>query len=283
VRVLLREQHPELASLPLVQVGEGWDNYLFRLGEELAIRLPRRTIAAPLILNEQRWLPALAARLTLRVPAPLRIGVASSAFPWPWTVVPWLEGAPADMDAALDARHMAIDLGRFLRELHRPAPPDAPRNPWRGVPLAERASIVHKSMTQVGDRIDPQPLIRIWQEAVEAPRWPGPPLWLHGDLHPGNLLVRDGRLSAVIDFGDLTAGDPASDLSVAWMLLAARDREAFRAACSQGDAIDDDTWVRARGWALTLGLAYLAHSRDHPRWRAVAERTIDAVLEESMD
>ena len=173
----------------------------------------------------------------------------------------------------------AVDLGQFLCALHQPAPAGAPDNPWRGVPLVERTRSVLERVKQLGDGVDSARIVAAWDEMVRTPRWLGPALWLHGDLHPGNLLIRGIHISAVIDFGDLTSGDPATDLSIAWMALPASARPTFRAsACSAFNPIDDDTWMRARGWALALGLVYLANSRDDPLLGAVGQATIDAVL-----
>ena len=173
---------------------------------------------------------------------------------------------------------MVTALGQFLRALHQPAPDDAPYNPWRGVPLAARTENVRAHVRQLDGLIDGFAVLRLWAHVVSASSWPGPPLWIHGDLHPGNLLISGGRLSAVIDFGDLAAGDPATDLSVIWM-LPPPVRSAFLASTrEQFHANDDDTWRRARGWALTLGLAYLAGSRDDHAMGALGRATIEAAL-----
>ena len=281
VRALLLEQHADLASLPMVDIDSGWDNRMYRLGENLAVRLPRRAAAADLIENEQRWLPVLSPRLPLAIPVPLRTGRPSGDFPWPWSVVPWLDGQNAAVAPPRDAVTTAFELGQFLRALHQPAPNDAPRNPWRGVPLAHRTQDVLSRATQLGDQIDGARVVALWGEIVRAPPWSGPPLWIHGDLHPGNLLVSHGRVSAVVDFGDLTGGDPATDLSAAWMMLPPSAWPTFRtSARGPFDPIDDHTWVRARGWALALGLAYLASSRDDPQLEALGRAAIHAVLNE---
>lgn len=281
VRALLQEQHPDLVSLPLIDVGAGWDNQMYRLGDTLAVRLPRRAAAAPLVVHEQRWLPVLASRLPLPIPAPLRTGRPGCGFPWSWSVVPWFEGRSAAVAPPADALAAATSLGACLCALHQPAPFDAPYNPWRGVPLAERSAAVRERALRLADQLDSRRIVTLWDEIVRTPPWSGPPLWIHGDLHPGNLLVHHGLLSAIIDFGDLTAGDPATDLSVAWMLLPASARPAFRAAARRPDeSVDDDTWTRARGWALALGLAYLAGSRDDQRLEAVGRATVRAALEE---
>ena len=275
VRALLREQHPDLAGLDLTLLASGWDNTIFRLGDTLTVRLPHRRLAAPLIEHEQRWLPELAARLPLPIPAPVRQGRPAHGYPWSWSVTPWFPGTPA-CDASLsDLALAARTLGQFVAALHRPAPADAPENPWRGTPLIERGSRVHEHLTQLEGTVDTDALRSLWVELVETPPWPGEPLWIHGDLHPANVLVHDGKLSAVIDFGDLTSGDPATDVSVAWMLLPPQLRGEFRTAA--GD-IDDNTWARARAWALSLGLVYVAVSHEHPRMVRIGREVLDAVL-----
>jgi len=277
VRSLLREQHPDLADLPLVEVDAGWDNAIFRLGSDLVVRLPRRALSAVLVDHEQRWLPELARGISLPIPAPLREGHPGHGYPWSWSVCSWLPGTSALVSAPDDPMAAADVLGRFVAELHRPAPADAPENPWRGIPLAERAERVHLELERIGDRIDGPAVLACWSELLTTPPWPGPPVWLHGDLHPGNLLVHGGRVSAVIDFGDLTSGDPATDLAVAWMLLPPSARHRFRAAA--GD-IDDDTWARGRAWALSLALAILGSSADNPAYDRLGSTTLAAALEE---
>ena len=282
VLALLQEQHADLAQLSLMEVGEGWDNKLFRLGQDLAVRLPRRAAAAALIEHEQRWLPRLSPRLPLPVPAPLREGRPGCGFPWSWSVVPWFPGQSALLTPPRDVTTTAttaIALGRFLRALHQPAPEDAPHNPWRGVPLAARAETVQEYVRQLDGFVDRGAVLSLWERALSTPAWSGPPLWIHGDLHPGNLLVSGGRLSAVIDFGDLAAGDPATDLSVMWMLLPPSARPTFLTSAREAfDPLDDHTLMRARGWALALGLAYLANSRDNEAMSALGRATIDNAL-----
>jgi aminoglycoside phosphotransferase (APT) family kinase protein len=279
VRALLEEQHPDLAVLPLVDAGEGWDNRTFRLGEELAVRLPRRAASASLIEHEQRWLPLLAPHLPLPVPNPIRIGRAGCGFPWQWSVTGWLPGETALVSPLPDEKAAADDLARFLRALHRPAPHDAPRNPWRGIPLDARRALIHEHAAAIAGRVDEASVIETWERLRVTPPWTRAAIWLHGDLHPGNLLVRDGRLSGVLDFGDLTAGDPATDLSVAWMLLREPARSRFRdLTCGAGGWLDSDTWTRGRAWALVLGAAHLAHSDANDRFAAVAAATIDEAI-----
>lgn len=278
VRALLAEQHPDLADWSLRLVAEGWDNAMYRLGDDLVVRLPRRVAAVVLVEHEQRWLPSLAKRLPLPIPAPLRVGRPGCGYPWPWSVCPWLPGRTALATPPVDRTEAARTLGRFLAALHRPAPPDAPPNPYRGVPLRERSAVTETRVDQLEGLIDGPAVLDRWHMLAAAPLWPHEPRWLHGDLHPQNLLVHEGRLSAVIDFGDLTSGDPASDLSAAWMLFDPSDRMVFRAAVGGGDGIDDDTWTRAQGWALTLAVAYLASSADAPAFAAFAQAVIAAVM-----
>ena len=281
VRALIQEQHPDLAHLPLNEVGEGWDNRLFRLGEELVVRVPRRAVSATLIEYEQRWLPRLSPSLPLPVPVPFRVGRPGCGFPWPWSVVPWFPGQSALCEALRDSVTAAATLGGFLRALHQPAPADAPYNPWRSVPLAARANILRDHLQQVDSLVDRVAVLALWERVMSARPWAGPPLWIHGDLHPGNLLLDSGRLTAVLDFGDLAAGDPATDLSVMWMWLPPSARSTLRASARGDlDPIDDDTWMRARGWALALGMAYLATSGNDELMGALGRATVDAVLKD---
>ncbi len=207
-------------------------------------------------------------------------------YPYSWSVVPYLPGVPAVQASSFDPAGAAAAVGGFLGALHVPAPADAPANPFRGVPLAARAGIFAASLAlltgQAGqDHIDRDAVLRVQEAALAAPGYHGPPVWLHADLHPANVLVNDGQVSGVIDFGDITAGDPASDLSVAWMLLPpgchGRFWSAYQAARGRAD---DALRARARGWALNLAIVFLAHSEDNPVLRQVGRRTLGAVLED---
>lgn len=280
VRRLLAEQHPDLAGLPLAPLASGWDNLMCRLGTELVVRLPRRSPAADLVRHEQRWLPELAPRLSLPVPAPVRIGRPGAGYPWAWSIVPLLSGEIAARTPPDDLAAAADMLGRFLGALHVPAPSDHPVNPVRGVPLADRDAVTRARLARLTLTVDGATILRRWEDTLAVPRWAGSPRWLHGDLHPANILVADGRLSAIIDFGDITAGDPATDLAVAWMLLPPAEHATFRGSYGEcnGAAIDDDTWLRAQGWAIVLSVAFLAHSADNPLMAGIGRRTLDAVL-----
>jgi aminoglycoside phosphotransferase (APT) family kinase protein len=280
VRRLVADQHPDLARLPVEFLANGWDNELYRVGDGLVARLPRRALGAQIIVNEQRWLPALAPRLPLPIPSPERTGVPACGYPYSWSVVPYLPGVPAATASSFDPAAAAAAVGGFLGALHVPAPADAPANPFRGVPLAQRAGTFAANLALIGGHVDRDAVLRAWVAAFTAPGYDGPPVWLHGDLHPANILVNNGQVSGVIDFGDITAGDPASDLSVAWMLLPLRCHDIFWSAYqAAGGRAGDALRARARGWALNFAVVFLAHSEDNPVLRHVGHRTLSTVLE----
>ena len=260
IRGLLRSQHPDLAGLPLRHVATGWDNVTSRLGDRLAVRLPRIRGAAALILLEQTWLPWLAGHLPVAVPVPVRQGTPGPGFGWPWSVVPWVDGRTADR-APLDVRQAGV-FGRFLASLHRPPPPGFPRNDWRGVPLASLSETVERKLTALGEASagPPVPCEAVrdrWRDAVRAPADVADTC-IHADLHPRNLVVRDGALAAVLDWGDMTAGDPAADLAAAWLLFPVT---AHTAIWSAYGPITARTMARAQGWAVFFGTALLDSGR----------------------
>jgi aminoglycoside phosphotransferase (APT) family kinase protein len=286
VRRLLAGQHPDLAHLPVEFLANGWDNELYRVGDGLVARLPRRALGAQIIKNEQRWLPGLAPRLPLPIPYPERTGVPAHGYPYSWSVVAYLPGVPAAQARSFDPAGAAAALGGFLGALHVPAPAEAPANPFRGVPLAERAGTFAANLAVLTgqDLLDRDAVLRVWDAMLAAPGYDGPPVWLHGDLHPANILVNDGQVSGVIDFGDITAGDPATDLSVAWMLLPPACQagfwSAYQAAGGSEVQVTDALRARARGWALNFAIVFLAHSGDNPVLLEVGRRTLRTVLED---
>ena len=276
VRGLLRAQHPDLADRSLVLEASGWDNATFRLGDDLAVRLPKREVAAALVETEQRWLPDLAKVLPLAIPTPVRIGQPSETYPWRWSVLPWLGGATADQD--LPNKDQGEVLARFFRALHRPAPSDAPRNPYRGVPLVQRQAVFgeHQAHLEIQGHPLPEPVLRIWRDALAAPN-DAAQTWLHGDSHPRNVLVQDGVITAFIDWGDMAQGDCASDLASIWMLLP--DRSA-RSEAMRLYAASTATWARARGWAVIyVALLMTTGIADDPPMKVIAERTLARLLE----
>lgn len=274
---LLAEQHSDLVHLPIRVVEAGWDNVMFRLGDDLAVRLPRRTVAAKLIAHEQYWLPRLANNLPIPVPIPCRVGKPALGYPWSWSVVPWLKGFPADSNQATTSQ--AALFGRFLRALHVPAPADAPKNTVRGVPLQQRAAAVEARLKRLGAQtIFITPCItQIWNEALEA-SLDGISTWLHGDLHPRNVLVNDGVISGIIDWGDITSGDCATDLASIWMLFG--EPHAQRAVLAEYGEVSEATFRRAKGWAVLLGVVMLDTGLiDNPRNAALGERILRQVAE----
>jgi aminoglycoside phosphotransferase (APT) family kinase protein len=273
VRHLLREQHPDLADRYLRLVNVGFDNQLWRLGDHLAVRMPRRAVAAALIENEQRWLPRLAPQLPLQVPAPLRIGRPSLGYPWPWSVVPWITGQPADQVALIHPDMVARQLGGYLRALHQPAPTSAPHNPWRGVPLLARTDTFEERVLALREHVDVGVVRWVWDLALASHPYCGPAPWIHGDLHPGNLLMADGVLVAVLDFGDLCSGDPATDVASIWLVLPESSFDQFWDAYGEGSSA---LLNRSRGWAVLFGLMLLElgiHGR--PSYEKVALAALD--------
>jgi aminoglycoside phosphotransferase (APT) family kinase protein len=277
VHALLLDQHPDLAQLTIRHVDAGWDNVMFRLGKELAVRLPCRAAVASLITHEQVWLPQLADGLTLPVPVPVRVGHPALGYPWDWSILPWLPGVSADhsdLDSTEGSR-----FGSFLRSLHMPAPQDAPPNPFRGVPLTQRAVMVEPRLHRLIESttlITPH-ILQIWREALAVPIDVAP-TWLHGDLHPRNILVEHRKISGIIDWGDITSGDCATDLASIWMLFAepVARQQAFAAYGQPSQA----TLLRAKGWAVLFGVFLLDTGLvDNPRNAAIGERILRNLVE----
>ena len=279
VRALLREQHPDLAELELREVIGGWDNQMWRLGDELAVRLPRTERAPELLRKEHRWLPQLATRLPLPVPTPVRIGLPSERLPRTWLVTMWVAGEPADR-TPISSLQSAVTLAEFLRALHVPAPAEAPVSSDRGVPLRNLADGFERMCVElaVGDDVR-----KLWAEAADAPDWDGSALWLHGDLHPANVVVEDGALAGVVDFGDMATGDPATDLAAAWVLLPDGAAEPFFDAYA---VADEATILRARGLAVAkaLFLISIGNAGDKglrggkPTWGPAGRRALQRLL-----
>ncbi len=258
VRGLLVDQHPDLAGLDLGERFEGWDNVTMRLGEHLAVRMPRLAASAALLLREIEWLPRLGLRWSFGAPVPSRVGRRGRGYPWSWSVVPWFDGVDATIVPL--TKEGATDLGRALKEIHIPAPPDAPTTPWRTTPLASRADEVAEHLANLDQRARDQGLDwdgvaarRAWREAADLP-WEAT-RWVHADIHARNIVMRDGRLAAILDWGEAGAGDPAQDLGQVWLLLSVDD--ATRALTEYGP-VDDDTLARAHGEAITTAVRLIS-------------------------
>ncbi|MER6214466.1 aminoglycoside phosphotransferase family protein [Streptomyces sp. NPDC001272] len=279
VEALIRAQFPQWAGLPVTRVvSAGTDNAMYRLGDGMTVRLPRIPGAAADVAKENRWLPHLAPHLPLDVPEPLAQGVPGDGFPYPWSVYRWLDGENLFDAPVTDLHEAAVGLGRFVAALRGVDAAGAPVS-FRGGPVATRDEGVRAAIRDLGadGTHDAEAATALWEETLRLPQWDGAPVWLHGDLLPGNLLARNGRLRAVIDFGGLGAGDPACDTMAAWTLLTAGTRGAFREAAGA----DDATWARGRGWALCFGLTAEHYYREtNPVLAAVAHRTVVEVLAE---
>jgi aminoglycoside phosphotransferase (APT) family kinase protein len=277
---LLAAQFPQWADLPIEPVlSTGTDNAIYRLGDDMAVRLPRIHGATGQVDKEHRWLPRLAPLLPLAIPIPLAKGTPGEGYPWHWSVYRWLEGQNATIERIADPCQAARQLAQFIAALQRIDPTGGPHpgqyNSYRGVPLAMRDSQTRAAISSLDGMLDTGAVTAVWEAALNAPLWSGPPVWIHGDLQGGNLLVQQGRLSAVIDFGCLGVGDPACDLIVAWSLFSGESRDAFRAALP----VEDATWARGRGWALSQALIFIPYYLDtNPVGVADARRVIAEIL-----
>ncbi len=282
VERLVAAQRPEWAGLALEPVLPlGTDNASYRLGEELVVRLPRIPRAVSALEKEIEWLPRLVPSLPLAAPLPVAVGEPGEGFPFPWAVYTWLDGEQATVER-LDPGRAASDLAGLVAALHALDATDGPgpgeHNVHRGEPLRLRDESTRAALASLGDRVDTGVVTAAWEEALEAPDWDARPVWIHGDLDSRNLLARDGRLSGVIDWGCLGVGDPACDVMVAWKLLPDDARRVVRAEL----AVDDATWARARGWALSQAVAALSYYTEETNAVLVDEawRWLDAVLDD---
>ncbi|WP_344922098.1 aminoglycoside phosphotransferase family protein [Streptosporangium oxazolinicum] len=285
VRDLLQEQHPDLAGLAIREVVGGWGNQMWRLGDELAVRVQRMDPTPELQLKERRWLPVLAPRLPLPVPTPVRFGEPSERFPKHWTVMTWVPGEPLDHGSISRGAHAAGTLAGFLRALHVEAPADAPASSHFGA-HPKRCTGGFERFLQAIDRDavgDVRAVRAVWADAVAAPEWEGPPVWVHGDLHPANVVVSDGTLSGIIDFGDMFAGDPAWDLAAAWVILPEGAASRFFDVYAHAD---EAAIRRARGLAAMKSLFLMLMGQNgerglpggKPNWGPAGRAALDRVL-----
>jgi aminoglycoside phosphotransferase (APT) family kinase protein len=260
VRRLLAEQLPRLADRPLARI-EAWgtDHAIFRLGDDLSVRLPKIGWAAAQGEKESRWLPLLAPHVPVEVPVPLAVGEPAHGYPFRWYVSPWLHGANPDRGA--DLCRLAREVAAFVEALERVDATGAPgpRVGQRGGDLAGADESTRARAEQLRGETDVDGLLAVWDAGLHAPAWDAPPVWVHGDLTDGNLLVRDGRLAGVIDWGGLIVGDPAVELMVAWSFFDAAGRAAYRDALGR---VDDATWLRGRAWAASAAINALPYYRD---------------------
>jgi aminoglycoside phosphotransferase (APT) family kinase protein len=275
---LVAGQFPQWARLPVRPVQHsGWDNRTFHLGEAMTVRLPSAAEYASQVEKEQAWLPRLAPSLPLPIPTPLAMGEPAEGYPWRWSVYAWLDGKTAAEGGISDLSQFAAALGNFLVAFENldasDGPAAGPHSFWRGGPLITYDAETRRAVAALDRKIDRAAAIDTWEAALEA-SWSGPSVWVHGDVAPGNLLLRDGRLGSVIDFGCCAVGDPACDLAIAWTLFESESRDAFHAALRH----DDATWARGRGWALWKALITLANPKTAQSRRRESRQVIDRVL-----
>jgi aminoglycoside phosphotransferase (APT) family kinase protein len=279
VKRLIAAQFPQWSGLPVTPVAvDGWDNRTYRLGEEMTVRLPTAAGYVPAVAKEHEWLPRLAPALPVAVPTILARGVPGEGYPFPWSVRGWLPGETADPGRIDDMSHFAVSVAEFIRALQRcdaTGGPLAGEHSWyRGTSPGHYDDETRRCLAALNGRVDTARAATVWEAAMAA-EWHGQPVWFHGDVAAGNLLVVDGKLTAVIDFGTAGVGDPACDLVIAWTMFSGDSRRAFRQAVGQ----DDGTWARARGWALWKALLVLTQSIDSDhKVAAINEQVIDEVL-----
>lgn len=276
---MIASQFPEWAHLPVRPVElSGWDNRTFRLGDTMSMRLPSAASYVEQVKKEHRWLPELARQLPLPIPVPIAMGKPDETYPWPWSVYRWIEGEPASIARIDDMNDLASALAGFLTALYtidaRGGPAAGTHNFYRGGPVATYDGETRAALKKLAGEVDAALAMEVWQRAL-ASRWEKPPVWMHGDIASGNLLIRDGKLAAVIDFGSSGVGDPAGDCYIAWTFFDAESRAAYRDALG----FDSETWARGRGWTLWKGLIVLGeHIGSNPAEEAWARRVIEEVL-----
>lgn len=281
VRRLVHEQCPQWATLPVAPVENGgWDNWTFHLGDSMLLRLPSAQEYALAVEKEHRWLPVLAQHLPRPISVPLVKGGPGAGYPFSWSVYEWIDGVPASFDTVVDPIGFAEDVADFVAALQgidaTGGPQPGKHNWFRGATLRTFDTQTHSALAELGGHIDSELALEIWTRSLESP-WDGVDVWFHGDLAQGNILLDSGHLSAVIDFGTCGVGDPACDLAIAWTLLSADGRKAFRERLS----VDDELWSRGRGWALWKTLVTCANSVGESDAEAInARRVLDETFAE---
>jgi aminoglycoside phosphotransferase (APT) family kinase protein len=275
---LLEQQFPQWSNLPVVKVVPGgWDNRTFRLGTELLVRFPSAQRYVAQVEKEQNWLPKLAPFLLLPIPAPIAMGQPGCGFPWVWSVYQWLEGVTVEHARIKDSNRLAFQLARFLRSLHKIDASSGPRpgqhNFHRGGDLTVYADEARAAIAQLGKMIDGQACTALLEDAL-ASQWENPPVWVHGDVAPANLLTINGELSAVIDFGSAAVGDPSCDLAMAWTYFDKSGREVFRRELG----LDDASWTRGKGWALWKALISMSGNSPNQQTMSYAQTALQALM-----
>lgn len=259
VRRLLAAQFPQWKDLPIQPVSSsGTDNALYRLGENMVVRLPRIYWAVGQVEKEHKWMPRLARYLPLAIPVPLEMGKPNEEYPWHWSIYRWLEGENLNHENLINPNQTATVLAQFLIALQKIDIKDAPisaEHGSRGEPLITRDEATREAIHSLSGKIDTTIVTEIWESALRSSAWSYKPVWFHGDMLPGNLLFSNGRLSAVIDFGGAAVGDPACDLMIAWSLFTGDSRNIFRSMLG----VDDATWSRGRGHALSQALIFIPY------------------------
>lgn len=276
---LIQTQFPQWAHLPVRAFDSaGTDNTIYRLGDELVVRLPRVASVEAQIDRDYKWMPRFAPHLPVAIPEPLVVGEPVEPFPFRWSVNRWLAGENVVFADIVDPNRTAAELTSFILALRGIDTESAPTDHYRGQPLALRDQVTRHAIESLRDMFDSELLTKIWDEAVALPPYDGDPMWFHGDLLPGNLLFVDGRLSAVIDFGTMSVGDPTVDLMVAWSLLEGESRQMFRSAMR----VDEVTWLRGRGWALSIALVFIPYYLNtNPVGVASAKGIVEQILAEN--
>lgn len=281
VKQLIKTQFPKWADFPIQRVkSTGTDNALYRLGDTMVVRLPRINWAIDQIKKENQWLPKFAPHLPFEIPTPLVTGMPDETYPWNWGIYKWIEGESVTRENIDDLSEFANELTSFIHALQKIDVRDGPVAQafgLRGASLSTRDEDTREAIHAMKDMMDTEIALKIWDVSLQAPEWNNHPVWFHGDLLPGNILVKDGRLKAVIDFGGLGVGDPACDLLSAWGLFSGKSRNAFREALG----VDDATWLRSRGHALSQAVIFIPYYLNtNPIGVAYMKHVLDEVFED---
>lgn len=276
VRALLDEQCAEWASMPLQRIASsGTDNALFRLGDDYVVRLPRIDWAVNSIDKEYEWVPKLATVLKTPISEPIFKGQPNSSYPWPWMITQWNEGLNPVFEQTNEYKLLAVDLANFINQLHMVKLEGGPKS-RRGVPLIQLDTDTRQAISELDGEINISQISDLWLQLSTTPSWCKELVWVHGDILPGNVLIQNNRLSAVIDFSDVGIGDPACDLVIAWSLLNEHSRNVFKRNLVN---IDEDTWQRGRGWALSIALILLPYYKNtNPTLATLARRILQQVM-----